>query len=393
MRWQSTPRLKRFLIFCMEIFEKKAHWPDEVLLAQDAAEDALSERVLSRLPSDVPIRVYDKDPQGVGNDAQRFTQGKKVLVLKRFPGEWLKACPGTKQHVCCNLWVVNPGEGCPMDCTYCYLQEYLLRSPSMKLYTNVADLLSSIENLCNSNPTRLYRIGTGELMDSLVWDDLTDFSSEIVPLFKRLDNGLLELKTKSACVDNLIGLEHGEKTVVSWSVNAHEICDKDEALTASLSERVLAAAKVIEAGYRVGLHFDPLIIFPGWEDAYNEAVDFIFSSIDSSRIAWISVSTLRYKQPMQAVMQERFPQSKIPYGEQIRASDGKRRYIQPLRFKLVKHVWERINMHNPDVPKYMCMESRTAWRDISGGSPAAGSELAEVFSKKGKLRVLNSQQC
>ncbi len=46
---------------------------------------------------------------------------------------------------------------------------------------------------------------------------------------------------------------------------------RDEHGTASLSERLLAARRCQDAGYRLGFHFDPIVEYPNWEDDYEDA--------------------------------------------------------------------------------------------------------------------------
>lgn len=363
---------------------KRDFWPDTIYLTEESKDTTLTKRILDRLPSDTTVidLADDKDP------SKSFNQGKKSLILKPYKGSWLKSCPGTQEHVCCNLWIVNPGEGCPMDCTYCYLQSYLKRNPSLKLYTNTDEMIAAIEEQADKHPERLFRVGTGELIDSLVWDDLTDLSKELVPFFASKENLVLELKTKSDIVDNLLELDHKGKTVVSWSVNAKTVSQNDEAETASLEKRIEAAQKVAEAGYRVGLHFDPLIYFDGWEDEYSEAIKYIFSKLSVVDVAWVSVSTLRYKKEMQNIMIERFPESQIPYGEQFMGVDNKRRYIQPIRAKMTNFVWKELKSIDEEMPVYMCMESSAMWKMVTGGAPVRDSELREVFSKSGRLPIV-----
>lgn len=361
---------------------KESLLPKHLIIAEESRDDALTKRLLAKLPNAQVSYVSERsDPLPANTD---FNQAKRTLFLKRHLGSWLKTCPGTSDHVCCNLWVVNPGEGCPFDCTYCYLQTYLSRNPTLKLYTNTWDMLSEIEQITTSQPSRLFRIGTGELIDSLAWDSLAEQTLELVPFFAKLENAVLELKSKHNFVDNLIDLknEHKGKTVVSWSVNAKSITEKEELNTASLQERIEAAAKVVEAGYRVGFHFDPLVYFEGWQDEYSESLNQIFKAIDSSRVAWISLSSLRYKPELQEIMLKRFPQSRLPLGEQFLASDRKIRYIQPIRINMQQFMWDRLKEINSQLPVYMCMESSTAWRTINGGAPAAGEELREIFARK-----------
>lgn len=378
-------------------------WPKRIYVTEDAAQDPLTKRVLSRLPDREVVKLSErKDPiselkhhQPGLSESERFTQGKRELLLTRHRGGWLEHCPGTSEHVCCNLWTVNPGEGCPLDCTYCYLQSYLRRNPTMKLFTNTWEMFDEIEKQALSSPSRLFRVCTGEVMDSLVWDELTDFTCELVPFFARIPNLMLELKSKFASIQNLLDMRdvHQGKTVVSWSVNAPHVSAKDEAFTATLDERIEAAGKVVEAGYRVGFHFDPVVQIPNFEDGYRDTINKIFSVVDPTRVAWISISTLRYRREMQRIMTERFPESQIPFGEQLLAKDDKMRYAQPIRFRMIRFIWDQLRAINSEMPIYMCMESSAAWKEFYGGAPAAGSELVEVFSKRGRLPILSESEC
>ena len=65
------------------------------------------------------------------------------FLFTRQRSTFLEHCPaGTSGLVCCNYLVVTLISNCPMDCSYCFLQEYLANNPTLKVYTNVEDLLS-----------------------------------------------------------------------------------------------------------------------------------------------------------------------------------------------------------------------------------------------------------
>src|SRR4029450_5221847 len=95
---------------------------------------------------------------------------------------------------------------------------------------------------------------------------------------------LLELKTKSDCVEGLLALDPKERVVVSWSMNPQQVIDLDEHGTASLSERLLAARRCQNAGYRLGFHFDPIVEYLNWESDYEEMLDQTFSTVDWRRM-------------------------------------------------------------------------------------------------------------
>lgn len=356
--------------------------PEEIFVDEAASADPLTDRVRRAFRS-AQIIVARPESKPL-SPAESYTQTKRRLFLSRYRGEWVKPCPGTSQHLCCNLYVVNPGSGCPYDCSYCHLQSYLYGAGCSELYTNTAEMREAIEQCLVNERHRRLRICTGELVDSLVWDDVTELSTELVPIFARQPNGVLELKTKSTTIGNLLMMrnEHCGKTVVSWSVNAEAICRREELYAPTLEARIEAAASIAEAGYPVGFHFDPVVYFDGWEDAYREAIGRIFSQLKAKSIAWISVATLRYPRRMQEVMRSRFPESKLPYGEQFLACDNKLRYIQPLRFRILRFLWQELKGVDRQLPVYFCMESLAAWRVITGASPTGHAELVQLFSRR-----------
>jgi hypothetical protein len=57
---------------------------------------------------------------------------------------------------------------------------------------------------------------------------------------------------------------------------------------------------------------------------------------------------------------------------------------------MLNFVWRELKAIREELPVYMCMESSAAWRTVSGGNPLAGSELVEVFSRRGRLPILQS---
>src|SRR3989304_3973076 len=284
-----------------------------------------------------------------------FGAAKKKLLLTRHKGEFLKKCPGSEGQVCCNYYVVNFASNCSMDCSYCYLQEYLAQNAALKVFSNVDDLMTEAGDLLTKHPRFLFRIGTGEIADSLALDPYIGFAREVVPFFAQQPNVLLELKTKSDCVEGLGGLDPKQRGVGSWSMNPQRVIDTDEHGTASLEERLRAAHRCQEAGYRLGFHFDPMIEYPGWEADYQEMVDRIFATIDHRRVAWVSLGVLRSTPGLKRIMRQRFPSTRLLAGEHISCPDGKLRYFQPLRVSMYRRMLGWIRAAAPTVFVYLCM--------------------------------------
>ena len=306
--------------------------------------------------------------------------GKRILLIRSYKGRLVKECPGTRGHICCGYKVINLMTNCPMDCTYCILQAYL-DNPFLNLYPELNKILCEIEELLNTYPYRFIRCGTGELGDSLAFDEIIHFSAEAVPFFANTRNGILELKTKNSRVDHLLTLEHKERTVVSWSLNSPVIAE-EERMAAPLIERLRAARLCQEMGYLLGFHFDPLVHYPGWEEDYRTTVDLLFQYIDPRRVLWVSLGGLRYPPYLKHVAQERFPFTRIFSGELVQGEDGKFRYFKPIRVEMYKKMRSWLQAHEKDLFIYLCMERNDVWQQSFGWCPKDTEGLNRMFEER-----------
>jgi spore photoproduct lyase len=281
--------------------------------------------------------------------------------------------------------ILNTGSGCPLDCTYCVLQAYL-NNPFITLYVNWQDMLRELEQSAALREGSVVRIGTGEYGDSMVLEHLTGFAAWILPFLRTRPGLVLELKTKTTRIDPLLGLEHGGSIVVSWSLNAQAIAASEEAAAASIAERIAAARRVIDKGYRVGFHFDPVIFYPGWEAGYQRTITLLAEQIPGLAIAWISIGFLRYMPGLKSVAQQRFPETRIFAEEFIPGLDNKMRYPQVLRQEMGARLVDWLRQALGDVCIYLCMENAPVWRSCLGMAPTSRAELKCMLDRQARGR-------
>lgn len=358
--------------------------PEEIFVERGEERSPLVRRARERLP-EVPFRVVEKGwerEHASRNGRDPFGEGKRCLLFTRQRSTFLEHCPaGTPDLVCCNYLAMSPVSNCPMDCSYCFLQEYLANNPTIKVFTNIDDLLREVAAVVDRHPWRSFRIGTGELADSLALDPLLGLSSYFVPFFAKRENALLELKTKSDCVDELLHLDPKDRVVVSWSITPPEIAAAEEHGTASFVERLEAARRCEAAGYKLGFHFDPLVEYPGWEEGYRATVTQIFSTVDLRRVAWVSLGSLRLTSRLRGIARERFPRTRVLSGEQVPCRDGKWRTFQALRVKMYRSLVRWLKEAAPSVSLYLCMESREMWEKVFGRVPSCDREVANSLAR------------
>ncbi len=356
--------------------------PEELIVEHGSESSRIYANLRRTLPQ-VPVKFVDD----IGSDANMhfahrdpFGAAKKKLYLTRYKGDFFKKCPGSDGQVCCNYFVINFASNCPMDCSYCYLQEYLLDNASLKVFSNVDDLIDEADRTLQKHRGVFFRIGTGEITDSLALEPYTGMVRELIPYFAEQLNVLLELKTKSDRVDSILDLDPKGRVVVAWSMNPQPVIDLDERGTASFDDRLVAARRCQDAGYRLGFHFDPMIEYRGWEADYQTMLEQIFATIDWHRLSWLSLGVLRETPRLKRMMRERFPHSRLLTGEQVLCPDGKMRYFQPLRVEMYRKMVAWIRRAAPAVKIYLCMESRDVWQQVFGFAPACEKELGNQMA-------------
>jgi spore photoproduct lyase len=350
-----------------------------ILLERGAEGDPIAQRVRTKLPT-VPMEYVSPDDLALADNIDELD--KQSLRMIHFSGDFLKPCPGTSRYICCGYQILHVGINCPMDCSYCFLQSYL-NQPSLRIFSNLEDTLNAIGNTIDSHPDRIFRIGTGEFTDSLAMNHLTGWTDLLLPFFSAKKNCILELKTKTSLIGNLIenrGLSQG--IVVAWSLNTPRVIAHEERGTASLERRVLAARRCQKAGFLVAFHFDPLIYYPGWEEEYEQVVELLERQIDPESIIWISLGSFRYMPPLKWVIKRRFSRTKIFDGEFIQGLDGKLRYFKPIRTRMYASLSERLGKWHDDLGIYLCMESDDVWGQSLGWSPRASSHLSRYLDNR-----------
>ncbi len=359
--------------------------PERIIVDQAVCREQFTQEILQKFPS-VPYEVVEsyawhRDESHPDPAKNPLSKGKKTLHLKYFPGISFKPCPGTTEGaVCCNYFTIDFVENCPLECTYCILQAFL-NKPVTTVHANVNEILEQVRERVLSQPQRLFRVGTGEHSDSLALDPLLNINKHVIPFFGKLPNAILELKTKSNYIDHLLDLPHNGKTVVSWSVNPSYIVAHEEFKTARLNERLEAAYRVSQAGYRVAFHIDPMIHYDGWEAGYTELVEQLIAAVPPEKIAWISLGSLRYIPKLKSIVESRFPKSRIFLGEFIKGEDGKMRYLKKVRQRMYYVVQRKLKKLAPQVTTYLCMEKPPVWQRTMPRLPKDDDELDLLIAR------------
>ena len=332
--------------------QDKPFYPKQIYLEKTVADSPLAHRARQMFPN-AQVEIIEKK-QRVGS--ANFSRRTETLLIHQEQYDFVKPCPCSQGSAGCGYNLINLGFGCRFECEYCFLQQYQ-NLHAILLPANVQDFLAKIDQ---TNWRKGFfdrpRIGSGEFTDSLVFDELTQYSHDIVPFFRARPHLQFEFKTKSVCIEGLLQEGGAENVVVSWSVNAPAFIEQVEHFTPSLTQRLTAAAQVVQAGYRVGFHFDPVVPVAGWQESYAQTARQIAQSVPVEQVAWISVGLLRFSRELKKAVENRFPNNTILDGEFLLDFDGKMRYPQTLRQEVYDYLVPLLRQLFPHTQVYICME-------------------------------------
>lgn len=348
----------------------KTFRPKTILLWQKVAENPDAQRILELFPSAKVqvIKQQRKPPSPDMSPAQALLAGKRTLMIGQtssFVGHF-DGQLGSNVRCCPYYKLVPVSNGCPYYCTYCYLAfVYRKYAPFIKMNINYDTMFRQIrKTLANSRGKISFNMG--EMLDSLALDHITNLTTMLIPFFSGFTNAFLMLLTKSGNIDNLLAIEPGSHTVVSWSLNAQQIIQRYELGTADLDERIRAAKQCQDHGYRIRIRIDPGILYPNWQAGYADLIRKTLTLIGPENI---TLGMLR-------LLPGHFRLAAEAYGNRARklrdynlvkgASDGKLRYPPRQRVEFYTFLIDTIRSFDKDVSISLCRETPEIWNALKG---------------------------
>lgn len=170
--------------------------------------------------------------------------------------------------VCPNFYVLRHAAGCSFSpqCAYCYLKLSYWSLSRPHVFSNVAKMLADVKHWLRQSQLESYLLNMGNLADSLVFEEQRPILPQLIELFRqeaearRQPHSLL-LVTKGGLREcqSLLGLPVCRNVIISFSVNARAAAKRYELGAALVSDRLAAARRLQQAGWRLRIRIDPII--------------------------------------------------------------------------------------------------------------------------------------
>jgi len=293
---------------------------------------------------------------------------REVLVQQVSDGSIIKRFDKTpppndaEDVICPHFLELKWGYGCPYQCAWCYLQGTLRFLPTktrpvVKDYSRISSHLESFFDFTGNNGYIPELLNSGELADSLMWEnDENPFSEFVVPLFESQNKHKVLFLSKSENVHNLIKLD-SDRLVPSFTLNASSVSKNWEKYAPSLEKRIGAAKLLSDSGYPIRIRIDPIVPIKNWENEYSNLIYDIFSKFQPERI------TLGSLRGLQSTINNAHDKSWIAYlsersnwGKKINSETRTNMYYFILNYLSDAYSYNEVAF---------CKETKSIWRKLN----------------------------
>jgi spore photoproduct lyase len=202
---------------------------------------------------------------------------------------------------------------CLYDCRYCFLQG-MYRSAHYVVFVNFEDFMETIRTTVTAHLGAPAYFFSGYDCDSLALEPITGFAAAFLPWFRQNPNAWIELRTKSTQIRALLDMEPFPNCVVAYSFTPDELARALEHRTPDNPRRLGALVRLQEAGWRIGLRFDPLIYHRDYAEQYRRLFETLFARLDVDRLHSVSLGVFRLPESFFRTLVKLYPQERLLAG-------------------------------------------------------------------------------
>lgn len=178
--------------------------------------------------------------------------------------------------VCPNFYLFDHARGCNFNCSYCFLRDTEYERKERRIFDNTDKMFADLGAWIKKDNLETYLANAGNMTDAFsfeeerpVWGELIEFMRENAERPGRPHTLLAVTKAGLPLCRAFLEHEPCRNIIVSFSINAADAARDHEPGAATMQERLQAAKKLKELGWRVRIRIDPMI--KGYD--YSEVVE------------------------------------------------------------------------------------------------------------------------
>lgn len=317
-----------------------------IYIEEEIAAHGRTLEILERLPDAVRV-TCDHYQEIFDREAQDFRLQKRrpsLILANAEQGLLAEAPPGYHLGGRRNFRFAHM-LNCIYDCRFCFLQGMNL-SAHYVIFVNYEDFMAAIDAELAEAPDEDTWFFAGYECDSLAFEPVTRFARSFLPFFAERPRAHVELRTKSAQIKSLLDHEPFPNCVTAFSMTPPALSRRLEHQTPTVERRLAAAARLQEAGWKVGLRFDPLIWDEDFAGLYGGFFDQVFSQLDPQRLHSVSLGPFRLPHDWWRRMVAMYPEEEL-FHARLEARDGSIGFARKLEAEMKEQCTELLRDRVP----------------------------------------------
>lgn len=298
--------------------------------------------------------ICERYTQVFNPKAQNFRlqkQAPALILAEKFKNFALAAPPGYGIGAERNFYFSHM-LNCPFDCRYCFLQG-MYQSANYVVFVNYEDFGMEIRRIAEQSPDDEIHFFSGYDCDSLAFEPITGFARFFLPVFRSLPNAWIELRTKSTQISSLLQTEPMPNCIIAFSFTPEIMSNALEHKVPSVNKRLSAMQRLQEAGWTVGLRFDPVLFGKDCYEQYATLYDTIFGKLATDCIHSVSLGGFRLPEKFYKKIRKLYPQEKL-FAAPMQAAKGMISYPDPIEDELIGYCSELLLKYIPKEKFFPC---------------------------------------
>ena len=294
--------------------------PKRVIFEKDSLDTEVGKNIYNMVKDNPKVEIINATSNRIkthipgDNLFDQYRSGKETMVVGKRKSLKFQTCKPSANF---QLPLVS---GCMGRCEYCYLNTQLGDKPFVRVFTNIDEVLDRAKQYIEERLPAVTIFEGAATSDPIPLEPYTHALRKTIEFIGNEPKARFRFVTKFNDVDSLLDAKHNNHTEIRFSINTPKVIDAYEHYTASSQNRIEAAIKVANAGYKIGFIIAPVFIYDNWKEEYKELIKSIKNKLpkDFDKQIIFEVISHRYTTKAKNRILEIYPDTLLPMNEEDR---------------------------------------------------------------------------
>jgi len=294
--------------------------PKRVIFEKDSLDTEVGKNIYNMVKDNPKVEIINATSNRIkthipgDNLFDQYRSGKETMVVGKRKSLKFQTCKPSANY---QLPLVS---GCMGRCEYCYLNTQLGDKPFVRVFTNIDEVLDRAKQYIEERLPAVTIFEGAATSDPIPLEPYTHALRKTIEFIGNEPKARFRFVTKFNDVDSLLDAKHNNHTEIRFSINTPKVIDAYEHYTASSQNRIEAAIKVANAGYKIGFIIAPVFLYENWKEEYKELIKSIKDRLpkDFDKQIIFEVISHRYTTKAKNRILEIYPDTLLPMNEEDR---------------------------------------------------------------------------